>query len=382
MLDHAQAVALEADDRPLALGQEDHVLDAEVLQDLRADAVVAQRRHPRRGMAEPRLDPIRDAGRRGLADQHHDAAAGGVNLGHRRLQHAGPAVVVLAEHVLQDIERMHPHEHRARRLQIALDQRDVLHAGQHVGVHLQAEVAGEAGVQRARDVALDQLVVAQPVRDQIGDLGDLEAVALGEGDQIRQARHGAVVVHDLADHAGRVEPGEPRDVDRRLGVAGAHQHAAVARHQREDVAGRGQIGAGRAGVDRHLDGARPVGRRDAGGDALARLDAHGERGRQARFVALRHQRQAELLDPLAGQRQADQAAAVLGHEVDLLGVAVLGRDHEVAFVLAALVVDQDEHLAALGDLDDLLDRAEILGERHGVAPVLRPARRNASWRAT
>ena len=29
-----------------------------------------------------------------------------------------------------------------------------------------------------------------------------------------------------------------------------------------------------------------------------------------------HQRQAELLDALAGQRQADQAAAVLGHEID------------------------------------------------------------------
>ncbi len=33
--------------------------------------------------------------------------------------------------------------------------------------------------------------------------------------------HRAVVVHDLADHAGRGEAGEPRQVDRRLGVAGS-----------------------------------------------------------------------------------------------------------------------------------------------------------------
>ena len=59
-------------------------------------------------------------------------------------------------------------------------------------------------------------------------------MALSEGDEIVEPRHRPVVVHDLADHAGGVEPGEPRDVDRRLGMTGANQHAAVAR----DAAGR------------------------------------------------------------------------------------------------------------------------------------------------
>ena len=80
------------------------------------------------------------------------------------------------------------------------------------------------------------MVVAAAVGDQVGDGGDLQAVELGEGDQVRQPRHGAVVVHDLADHAGRIQPGEPRDIDRRLGMAGAHQHAAVAGGKRKDVA--------------------------------------------------------------------------------------------------------------------------------------------------
>ena len=74
----------------------------------------------------------------------------------------------------------------------------------------------------------------------------------------------------------------------------------------------------------------------------------------ARAVVLRHQLEAELLDPLAGQRQADQAARVLGHEVDRLGGRPLSRDDQVAFVLAILVIDQDEHPAFAGFLDDVL----------------------------
>ena len=79
----------------------------------------------------------------------------------------------------------------------------------------------------------------------------------------------AVLGHDLADHAGRVEAGEPGDVDRRLGMAGADEHAAVARDQREDVAGRDDMLGALGGVDRDRDGAGAVGGGDAGGDALA-----------------------------------------------------------------------------------------------------------------
>ena len=58
------------------------------------------------------------------------------------------------------------------------------------------------------------------------------------------------------------------------------------------------------------------------------------------------------------QRQADQAAAVLGHEVDGVGRGHLRRDHEIAFVLAVLGVDQDDHAAVAQVLDDLVDRRE------------------------
>ena len=47
------------------------------------------------------------------------------------------------------------------------------------------------------------------IGNQICNRCDLEVVMSGEGDQVRHARHGAVIIHDLADHASRVKPGEP-----------------------------------------------------------------------------------------------------------------------------------------------------------------------------
>ena len=202
--------------------------------------------------------------------------------------------------------------------------------------------------------ALDQPLGEAPVRDQVGDRAKLQVVPLRERYQVRQPRHGAVVVHDLADHRCRVQAGLARDVDRRLGVAGAHQRAALARHQREDVARRDDVVAAAFRIDRHRDGARAVMRRDAGGDALARLDRDGERGLVPRAVVRAHQRQAELLDALAGHREADQAARVARHEVDRVGRGELRRHDEIAFVLPVLVIDQDEHAAVARFLDQFI----------------------------
>ena len=87
-----------------------------------------------------------------------------------------------------------------------------------------------------------------------------------------------------------------------------------------------------------------------------RLDGDGEGGAVRGAVLVRHRRQAQLARPLGGDRQADQAAGVLGHEVDLVGRGELGRDDDVALVLAVLGVDQDVGAALARVLDDVLDR--------------------------
>ncbi len=73
-----------------------------------------------------------------------------------------------------------------------------------------------------------QIVVAVTIGNQFRDGADFQAVFLGKRNQVRQTRHGSVVVHDLADHAGGVQACEAGNVGRGLGMACAYQHAAGA----------------------------------------------------------------------------------------------------------------------------------------------------------
>ena len=163
---------------------------------------------------------------------------------------------------------------------------------------------------------------------------------------------------------GRVQAGEPREVDRRLGLADPLEHAARLRAQREDVAGLDEVARLRVRRDRDLDRVAAIGGRDAGRDALARLDRDGEGRAERRLVALGHRAQAELVGALLGEAEADQAARVRRHEVDRLGGRELGRDHEVALVLAVGVVDDDDEAALADVLDRLLDRRKRRRHRH------------------
>ena len=132
---------------------------------------------------------------------------------------------------------------------------------------------------------------------------------------------------------------------------------ARARSGKTGPAGRGRLRVLRR-VDRDLDRARAVVRRDAGRDAVARLDRDGERGAERRLVVVGHLAQPELVAALAGQAEADQPARVGGHEVDGLGGRELRGDRQVALVLAVLVVDDDHEPPRADLLDRLLDRGE------------------------
>ncbi len=119
------------------------------------------------------------------------------------------------------------------------------------------------------------------------------------------------------------------------------------------------------GVDGDGDGARAIAGRDAGRHTVARLDRDGEGGFVAGAVLGAHQVEAELVDPFLAQREADQAAAMGRHEVDRGRRRHLRGDDEIALILAVLVVDEDEHAAVAGLVDDLLGRGE-----EGVAGTL------------
>ena len=153
---------------------------------------------------------------------------------------------------------------------------DVLGAVDGDPVAVRREVAargGQPGLRHPQHVVL----VAPAVVDQLLDRDHRQAVLVGEVAQLLAALHGAVVVDDLGDHSGRFEPGEPGQVHGRLGVTGPHEHPALGVPQREHVPRLHDLERLRRGVDQGAHRVRAVGGRDAGGDAVARVDGHGVR---------------------------------------------------------------------------------------------------------
>jgi len=110
------------------------------------------------------------------------------------------------------------------------------------------------------------------------------------------------------------------------------------------------------GSDR--DSACAIGGADSGGYALARLDRHSEGGFMPRTVLLAHEIKAKRLYASLGQRQADKPASMCRHEVDCIGRGHLCGNYEVTFVLAILVIDQNEHPAIARLVDYLFDPDE------------------------
>ena len=120
---------------------------------------------------------------------------------------------------------MHAHEHVLGARDVALHERDVVLAGQRLAEGDGREVAVR-GRHRHGGRALDELLVPPSIFDQVGNGDQLQPVALAIRNQVRDAGHRSVLVHDLADDACWNQAGEPREVDRRFGLACAGEHAA------------------------------------------------------------------------------------------------------------------------------------------------------------
>ena len=226
----------------------------------------------------------------GEVEQHAEA------LGLDPPQRVGELLAAVAAQRVEDVAGealgVHAHHHGlaalGRRRDVALDQRDVVLVVDQRAVADHVELAVLGRQVRLGD-ALDELLGAPAVLDQVGDRDHLQAVALAVRDQVLDPRHRAVVVHDLADHRGRDQARETREVDARLGLPGALEHAAGACLEREDVPGLHQVVGLRARVDRDLDRVGAVVGGDARRDALAGLDRDRERGLEGRLVLGRHQ---------------------------------------------------------------------------------------------
>ncbi len=259
---------------------------------------------------------------------------------------------------------MHPDQGVLPSGHLALDQGHVVLPVQHrlVGVHGElAEVGGDPGVGDAPD----QLVLVPAVPDEVGDRDQVEAVLLGEALELGQSGHARLVLADhLAQHTGRGHARRPGQVHGRLGVPGPLQHPSRSVPEGEDVPGAVEVGGPDMGVGQRLDGGGPVRRRDPGGGPVPVVHADREGGPLDLGVGRHHQREVEVLHPLGGEGNADQAGGVGQEEGDLLRGDGVGRHDQVAFVLAILVVDHHDDLPAARSpqwLPRLLKRASTPG---------------------
>ena len=217
---------------------------------------------------------------------------------------------------------------------------------------------------------LHQLLLLDTVLDQVLDGDALELEGAGEGQEIRHPGHPAFVVEHLADDPRGRAAGKPRQVHRRLGVAGAPEDTAGHRAQREDVARPRQVVRARGGVDEGADGDGAVEGRRARRHAAPGVHADGEGRAERRRVVRDHHGDLQLVQALPHHRHADQAPAVLGHEVDGLRRHLVRGHQEVALVLPVLVVHHHEDATGTDLLDGLLDLHEVpLGPvAHAVDP--------------
>src|SRR2546428_9046 len=266
-LGDVQAVALQPDDLLRVVREQPEVLHAQIHEDLGADPVVAQigLEAERRVsldrvftlvlelvgahlIEEPDAPPF-------LAHVNENAAPLGLDDRQRLLELEPTVAPARVEDIADQTLGVDADEHRGVPCHLPHDEGE-----RHATVH--ARVVGDRGEfapirgELGRGDPPDQLLLADPILDQILDGDRRESVRQGELLELGHPRHPAVLVEDLADDTGRVRAREPREVHRRLRVAGAAQDAARHRPQRKDVARAGEI-LGADLLDGRLDGRKP-----------------------------------------------------------------------------------------------------------------------------
>ena len=168
----------------------------------------------------------------------------------------------------------------------------------------------------------------------------------------------AVVVDELAEHAGRAQPGQPGQVDGRLGVPGPAQHPALAGAQRHHVPRPGEV----AGTVDGSASSRIVCARSAAEMPVATPS------RASTETVYAVPRRSWLVWYIGGSSSRSQSASVSGtqmkpgrvadHERHQLRRRQLGGEDQVALVLAVLVVDHDDRPARRDVRDRPLDGRE------------------------
>ena len=215
---------------------------------------------------------------------------------------------------------MEPHRDDLRGVDIAVDEGEVAKAVEGRGVGDHPQLADCAPRIELADPFNEVFALLAPC-DQIRNRNPCETVLPGKGVDLWPLHNRAVVVRELADHPDLRQAGERAEVDRGLGMTGAHQHAAFSSDERKDVTGADEVLGAHVGVGEGTGGVGALLGRDASGQPMNHVDRDGEGGAKRRVVRRDHGREVQRAGARFGQRRADDAAGVPDDEGHFLGRA-------------------------------------------------------------
>ena len=158
-----------------------------------------------------------------------------------------------------------------------------------------------------------------------------------------------------------IESGQPRDVDGRLGVAGADQHAAFARDERKDMSGGDDVVALPLGPESiatatvRARSAAEIPVVTPSRASIETVNAVSWRVPLARLI--KPEAQARRHGRLVRARQISPRPW-RAMKLIFVGRRHLRGDDQIALILAVLIVDEDEHPPVLRLIDDLLGRRQ------------------------
>ena len=211
-----------------------------------------------------------------------------------------------------------------------------------------------------RSDSLDQRLLAQSIFDDLLDRAHFQLMFSAQLFKIGKPSHVAVGIDDFDDRRGGVQSSEAAEIDRPFGLAGSNQNPTFAGSERIDMTRADQVvGAGRR-IRQQLDGGRSIAGTDPRGHAVPRVPVDTDR--EGRLAQARIDRalwpEFESFARITVECHAEVATAHPSEKVDDFRRRILGRDHEVSFVLSVFVVDQNDHPTGLEVLDDLGDGFE------------------------
>ena len=363
------AEAFQTHNFPGVVGQQAELVRSQVMQDLGADAVVAQVvRIAELEVGLHGVQPLllelvgmefcRQANAAALLPEVEQHAAFLRNAAHGGMELAAAVAAAGAEDVPGKAFAVHAHQRGLVRGDFPVHQGQVKGSVQMGFV----KMAGEFSVVRRHFDGFHQaylLFLGPAVFNELGHGAGFQSMFFLEAAQVPRAGHGAVFLHDFTAHAGRLEARHAHKVNGGFRVAGAAQHPAGNGAQREGVAGLHEVVDGGPGIRQRADGQGTFRGADARGDVMGRVYGDGE-GRGHVFpVDGGHERELESVRAFRGKRGADKAPGVGDHEVDGFRSGELGGNDEVRFVFTAGIVRDDDHPSLPDFFHGFVNSAEL-----------------------